>query len=62
MDIGAYELSSKYDEAKKEAIEAGLRAPLMPQLVVGLDAKMIASAFLTSPVAMGKRLVRAKYN
>jgi len=43
------------------AIEAGVRAPLMLQLVVGLDAKMIASAFLTSPAAMGKRLVRAKH-
>lgn len=42
------------------AIEAGIRAPLMLQVVVGLDAKMIASAFLTSPSAMGKRLVRAK--
>jgi predicted RNA polymerase sigma factor len=42
------------------AIEAGIRAPLMLQVVVGLDAKVIASAFLTSPAAMGKRLVRAK--
>ena len=42
------------------AIEPGVRAPLMLQVVVGLDAKMIASAFLTSPAAMGKRLVRAK--
>jgi RNA polymerase sigma-70 factor (ECF subfamily) len=42
------------------AIEAGVRAPLMLQVVVGLDAKMIASAYLTSPAAMGKRLVRAK--
>ena len=42
------------------AIEAGVRAPLMLQVVVGLDAKTIASAFLTSPAAMGKRLVRAK--
>src|SRR5262245_31386561 len=42
------------------AIEAGVRAPLMLQALVGLDAKMIASAFLTSPAAMGKRLVRAK--
>jgi predicted RNA polymerase sigma factor len=29
-------------------------------VVLGLDAKAIASAFLTSPAAMGKRLVRAK--
>jgi len=42
------------------AIEAGVRAPLMLQVVVGLDAKVIASAFLMSPAAMGKRLVRAK--
>ncbi|HMB27538.1 MAG TPA: DUF6596 domain-containing protein [Blastocatellia bacterium] len=42
------------------AIESGIRAPLMLQVVVGLDAKMVSSAFLTSPAAMGKRLVRAK--
>jgi len=42
------------------AIEAGVRAPLMLQVVVGLDAKTIASAFLMSPAGMGKRLVRAK--
>jgi len=42
------------------AIEAGIRAPLILQAVLGLDAKRIASAFLTSPAAMGKRLVRAK--
>ncbi len=42
------------------SIEAGVRAPLMLQVVLGLDAKTIASAFLSSPAAMGKRLVRAK--
>lgn len=42
------------------AIEAGIHAPLMLQAVLGLDAKRIASAFLMSPAAMGKRLVRAK--
>jgi predicted RNA polymerase sigma factor len=42
------------------AIESGIRAPLILQVVLGLDAKTIASAFLTSPAAMGKRLVRAK--
>jgi len=42
------------------AIEASVRAPLMLQVVVGLDAKKIASAFLVAPAAMGKRLVRAK--
>jgi RNA polymerase sigma-70 factor (ECF subfamily) len=43
------------------AIEASIRAPLMLQVVLGLDAKAIASAFLTSPAAMGKRLARAKH-
>lgn len=42
------------------AIDAAIRAPLMLQVVLGLDAKAIASAFLTSPDAMAKRLVRAK--
>jgi RNA polymerase sigma-70 factor (ECF subfamily) len=42
------------------AIEATVRAPLMLQVVLGLDAKSIASTFLTSPSTMGKRLVRAK--
>ncbi|WP_266169215.1 RNA polymerase sigma factor [Dyella subtropica] len=42
------------------AIEEGIHAPLILQAVLGLDAKAIASAFLTSPAAMGKRLVRAK--
>ena len=42
------------------AIDAGIRAPLILQVVLGLDAAMIASAFLVSPVAMSKRLVRAK--
>jgi predicted RNA polymerase sigma factor len=42
------------------AIDAGVRAPLILQAVLGLDAKTIAAAFLTSPAAMGKRLVRAK--
>ena len=42
------------------AIDAGIRAPLTLQVVLGLDAKAIASAFLMSPSAMGERLVRAK--
>jgi predicted RNA polymerase sigma factor len=42
------------------AIEAGIRAPLILQVVLGLNAETIASAFLASPSAMGKRLVRAK--
>ncbi|WP_425484075.1 RNA polymerase sigma factor [Allomesorhizobium camelthorni] len=41
-------------------IEPGVRAPLMLQAVLGLDAAAIASVFLVSPAAMGKRLVRAK--
>jgi RNA polymerase sigma-70 factor (ECF subfamily) len=42
------------------SIEAAVHAPLILQVVLGLDAKTIASAFLSSPAAMGKRLVRAK--
>ena len=42
------------------ALDPGIRAPLMLQTVMGLDAKRIASAFLVSPGAMGKRLSRAK--
>jgi predicted RNA polymerase sigma factor len=42
------------------AIDAGIRAPLILQVILGLDAATIASAFLMSPAAMSKRLVRAK--
>jgi RNA polymerase sigma-70 factor (ECF subfamily) len=42
------------------SLDPAIRAPLMLQIVLGLDAQAIASAFLTSPAAMGKRLVRAK--
>ena len=42
------------------AIEVGIRAPLMLQVVLGFDAKRIASAFLVSPGTMGQRLTRAK--
>jgi predicted RNA polymerase sigma factor len=42
------------------AIDAAIRAPLILQAVLGLDAATIASAFLMSPAAMGQRLVRAK--
>ncbi len=38
------------------AIDVAVRAPLMLQTVLGLDAKAIASAFLASPDAMAKRL------
>ncbi len=42
------------------AIDAAIRAPLMLQVVLGLEASQIASAFLMSPGAMAQRLVRAK--
>jgi RNA polymerase sigma-70 factor, ECF subfamily len=42
------------------AIDPTVRAPLMLQTVLGLEAATIASAFLTAPAAMGQRLVRAK--
>jgi RNA polymerase sigma-70 factor (ECF subfamily) len=42
------------------AIERAIHAPLILQVVLGLDAATIASAFLMSPAAMSQRLVRAK--
>ena len=42
------------------AIDEALRTPLMLQVVLGLDAQAIASAFLVAPAAMAQRLVRAK--
>ncbi len=42
------------------AIDEGIRAPLILQVILGFDAADIASAFLMSPPAMGQRLVRAK--
>jgi RNA polymerase sigma-70 factor, ECF subfamily len=42
------------------AIDAGIRAPLILQVILGLNAETIASAFLMSPKTMGQRLVRAK--
>jgi RNA polymerase sigma-70 factor (ECF subfamily) len=42
------------------ALDASVRAPLILQVLLGLDAAMIASAFLVSPAAMSQRLVRAK--
>jgi RNA polymerase sigma-70 factor (ECF subfamily) len=41
-------------------IEPGIRAPLILQTLLGLDAAAIASAFLVQPSAMAQRLVRAK--
>lgn len=42
------------------AIDVAARTPLMLQTVLGLSAARIASAFLMSPAAMDRRLVRAK--
>ena len=42
------------------AIDAGVRAPLMLQTILGFDAAAVASAFLVAPATMGQRLVRAK--
>jgi RNA polymerase sigma-70 factor (ECF subfamily) len=42
------------------AIDPGVRAPLMLQVVLGLDAARLASAFIVAPATMSQRLVRAK--
>jgi len=42
------------------ALDAALRAPLLLQVVLGVDARRIASAFLVAPATMSQRLVRAK--
>ena len=42
------------------AVEPAARAPLMLQVVLGLEAWRIASAFLVTPSALAQRLVRAK--
>jgi RNA polymerase sigma-70 factor (ECF subfamily) len=42
------------------AINENMRAPLMLQVVFGLDAGEIAGLFLVAPAAMAQRLVRAK--
>jgi len=42
------------------AIEAGMRAPLILQTILGLTAEAIAAAFLIPPATMGQRLSRAK--
>ena len=42
------------------AIEPAIHAPLILQVVLGLDAAAIASAFLMAPSTMSQRLVRAK--
>ncbi len=42
------------------AIDPSVHTPLMLQVVLGLDASVIANAYLTAPAAMAQRLVRAK--
>lgn len=42
------------------AIDEAIRAPLILQTVLGLNAERIAAAFLVAPATMGQRLVRAK--
>ncbi|MGZ3452448.1 MAG: RNA polymerase sigma factor [Polyangiales bacterium] len=42
------------------AIAEEMHTPLMLQVVLGLDAARIGSAFLVAPATMGQRLVRAK--
>lgn len=42
------------------AIDARLRAPLMLQVVLGLDARRMAPAYLLSPGTLAQRLTRAK--
>lgn len=41
-------------------IDADVRTPLMLQVVLGLDARQIASALLLKPATLAQRLVRAK--
>jgi RNA polymerase sigma-70 factor (ECF subfamily) len=43
------------------AIDAGTRAPLILQTILGFDAATVASAFLIAPASMSQRLVRAKH-
>jgi RNA polymerase sigma-70 factor (ECF subfamily) len=42
------------------ALDERIRAPLMLQAVLGVDARRIAAAFLMAPGTLGQRLVRAK--
>lgn len=42
------------------ALDAGVRTPLMLQVVLGLPTARMAAAFVVSPAAMAQRLVRAK--
>ena len=43
------------------ALDAAVRPALMLQVVLGLQARQIAPAMLTSPAALAQRLVRAKH-
>jgi RNA polymerase sigma-70 factor (ECF subfamily) len=43
------------------AIDPKVRTPLMLQVVLGLDAARMSSAFLVAPSTLGQRLVRAKH-
>lgn len=42
------------------AIDPAVRAPLMLQVVLGFDARRIATVFMIEPATMAQRLVRAK--
>jgi RNA polymerase sigma-70 factor (ECF subfamily) len=42
------------------AIDAGVRTPLMLQMVLGLDARRMSAAFLIAPDTLSRRLSRAK--
>lgn len=42
------------------AIEMRMRTPLMLQMVLGLDARRMAGAFLVAPGTLGQRLTRAR--
>lgn len=42
------------------ALDVAVRAPLMLQAVLGIDAARIAAAFLVKPATLGQQLVRAK--
>lgn len=42
------------------AIDPAMRTPLMLQLVLGLDARRMAGAFLIAPGTLGQRLTRAR--
>jgi len=59
-DIGDERLALMFACANP-AIAAEMRAPLMLQAILGLDAARIASAFLIAPATMSQRLVRAKH-